>query len=69
MQQIKSMPENKIVSGSKSEIEARKIIESFIYELARYIEQKKAIQLILEVNVSPQGGISRSWLRTQTEIK
>ncbi len=53
----------------KSEIKVKEILESFALELAKNLKEKKAIQLTLEVNLSPQGGISRSWLRTQTEIK
>jgi len=53
----------------KSETKAREVLESFALELAKNLKEKKAIQLILEVNLNPQGGISRSWFRTQTEIK
>lgn len=54
---------------SKQDIRASEVITSFALELAKYLREKKAIQLTLEVNLTPQGGISRSWLRTQTEIK
>jgi len=53
----------------KSETKAREVLESFALELAKNLKEKKAIQLTLEVNLSSQGGISRSWLRTQAEIK
>lgn len=53
----------------KSETKAREVLESFALELAKNLKEKKAIQLTLEVNLNQQGGISRSWFRTKTEIK
>ena len=53
----------------KSETKAREVLELFALELAKNLKEKKAIQLTLEVNLNQQGGISRSWFRTQTEIK
>lgn len=57
-----------VAESQKSEIKARDVIDLFSLELAKYLKEKKAIQLTLEVNLN-QGGISRSWLRTQSEIK
>jgi hypothetical protein len=53
----------------KTDTKAKELIDSFALELAKCLKEKKSIQLTLEVNLSSQGGICRSWLRTQTQTE
>lgn len=51
------------------EYKANEIIERFRASLAKCIENNDVTQILFEVNLSPEGGISRCYLRPQYKIK
>ncbi len=53
----------------KAESKANQIIEAFKAALARAAKDKNISQLLIEVNLSPEGSIGRCYFRTQAEIK
>lgn len=50
------------------EHKAREIIESFRIALIKCLENKGLAQILFEVNLSPEGGISRCYLKPQYKI-
>lgn len=60
---------HELKSEITAEYRAREIIEYFRAALVECLDNKKVTQVLFEVNLSPEGGISRCNLRPQIKIK
>ncbi len=52
-----------------SEYKATEIIERFRASLEKCLNDPEISQILFEINLSPEGGISRCYLRPQYKIK
>lgn len=51
------------------EYKARQIIESFYIALVKCLRDNDVTKILIEANLSPEGGISRCYLTPQYKIK